>query len=219
LGDDRAASPRLTLAGTAFAAIDFESAGARRGGTDVPVQIGIACRDGLDASLGDTFVSYLASDQPIVWSAQKVHGIRTEDLAGAPTLLGLWPRLNDLLKGRWIVAHGAATEKRFLRAFPFHGFGPWVDTLKLARAVWPELPSYALGDLIVTLHLENEMRRLHPTFRWHEALSDSVASLILLQEVIKTTDLGNEEPDILLRANDSFYHQRKAAARSGPGKT
>ncbi len=178
------------------------------------MQIGIACRDGLDATLGDSLVSYLASDQPIIWSAQKVHGIRTEDLVGAPSLLTLWPRLNELLKGRWIVAHGAATEKRFLRAFPFHGFGPWVDTLKLARAVWPELASYALGDLIVTLQLEDEMRRLHPGFRWHEALSDSVASLVLLKHVIQTTDLSGEEPEILLRANDSFYHQRKAAARA-----
>lgn len=214
MGDDRRASPPLTLAETAFAAIDFESAGARRGGTDVPVQIGIACLDGLGSGLGETLVSYLASDQPIVWSAQKVHGIRTEDLEGAPSLLALWPRINPLLQGRWVVAHGAATEKRFLRAFPFHGFGPWVDTLKLARAIWPDLPSYALGDLIVSLQLEDEMRHLHPAFRWHEALSDAVASLILLRHAIQTTELATEEPEILLRADDSFYHRRKAADRA-----
>jgi DNA polymerase III subunit epsilon len=214
LGNDRGVIPPLTLAETAFAAIDFESAGARRGGTDVPVQIGIACLDRLSDTLGDSFVSYLASDRPIIWSAQKVHGISTEHLAGAPALLTLWPRLNLLLQSRWIVAHGAATEKRFLRAFPFHGFGPWVDTLKLSRAVWPDLPSYALGDLIVTLELESDLRALLPDFRWHDALSDSVASLILLKHVIKTTALAAEHPDILLRADDSFYHRQKAAARS-----
>lgn len=214
MGDDRRATPPLTLAETAFAAIDFESAGARRGGTDVPVQIGIACLDGLGSGLGDSLVSYLASDQPIVWSAQKVHGISTEDLVGAPSLLTLWPRISALLQNRWIVAHGAATEKRFLRAFPFHGFGPWVDTLKLARAVWPDLTSYALGDLIVTLGLETELRTLHPAFRWHEALSDSVASLILLKHAITTAQIGGEEPETLLRADDSLYHQQKAAAKA-----
>ena len=32
----------MTVAETSFAAVDFESAGVRRGSTDVPVQIGIA---------------------------------------------------------------------------------------------------------------------------------------------------------------------------------
>lgn len=214
MGSDGGAIPPVTLAETAFAAIDFESAGARPGGTDVPVQIGLANLAGLaTAGLSDSFVSYLASDQPIIWSAQKVHGIRTEDLVGAPTLLSLWPRLSQMLQGRWIVAHGAATEKRFLRAFPFHGFGPWVDTLKLARAVWPGLPSYSLGNLIGRLELEIELRTLHPAFRWHEALSDAIASLVLLKHVIKTAGIEHEEPGILLRANDSLYHRQKAAGR------
>ena len=203
----------MTLSETPFAALDFESAGAQRGSTDVPVQIGVASLDRLDAPGIGTFTSYLASDQPIVWSAQKVHGIRNADLEGAPTLLELWPQLNDLLQGRWIIAHGAATEKRFLRAFPFHGFGPWVDTLKLARALWPTLPSHALGDLILALGLEEEMRAAQANFRWHDALSDAIASVVLLRHLVKTAGLEKEEPAVLLRADDSIYHRDKAARR------
>ena len=66
------------------------------------------------------------------------------------------------------------TERRFLRAFPFHGFGPWVDTLKLSRAVWPEKKSFALGDLILELGLEDDLCDALPGFRWHDALSDAL---------------------------------------------
>ena len=199
----------MTVAETAFAAIDFESAGLRPGGTEVPVQIGLALMKGAAISAGDIFESFLATDQEITWSAQKVHGITRADLAGAPGLTELWPQIKALLAGRWLVAHGAATEKRFLRAFPFHGFGPWVDTLKLARAVWPDLGSFALGDLVVHCKLEDELRVLHPGFRWHDALSDAAASLVLLRRIIAETGISGQDSSLLLRPNDSVYHRQK----------
>jgi DNA polymerase-3 subunit epsilon len=124
----------MTVAEISFAAIDFESAGIRRGSTEVPVQIGIALMHQLEIS--ENFGSFLFTEEPITWAAQKVHGIRAKDLAGAPRLPELWPKIHHLLHDRWLVAHGSATERRFLRAFPFHGFGPgWIS---LSRAVWPE---------------------------------------------------------------------------------
>jgi len=198
----------LIVAEAPFAAIDFESAGIRRGSTEVPVQIGIAqMRDG---RIENQLSSFLGTKEAITWSAQKVHGIRMEDLAGAPDLLSLWPQIKALLESRWIVAHGAATEKRFLRAFPFHNFGPWIDTLKLARAVWPTQPSFALGDLLIALGLEPELRECHAAFRWHDALSDALASLILLRRVITDAKIADEPAEILLRADDSLYHRLKA---------
>ncbi len=114
------------------------------------------------------------------------------------------------MDGRWVVAHGAATEKRFLRAFPFHSFGPWVDTLKLARAVWPTQTSFALGDLLISLGMEPLLRETHATFRWHDALSDALASLLLLRRIIADTGIAGEPAEILLRADDSHYHRLKA---------
>lgn len=200
----------MSLAATAFAAIDFESAGVRRGETEVPVQIGIAQMRGTEIFFAESFVSYIASDQPVAWSAQKVHGINDADIAGAPRMVDLWPQIKGGLDQRWLVAHGAATEKRFLRAFPFHGFGPWVDTLKLSRAFSPSLKSYALGDLIAHFQLEDELRVLHGGFRWHDALSDSLAALILLRHIIVQAGLLEEPAEILLRADDSLYHRLKA---------
>ena len=65
-----------------FTAIDFESAGAERGRTDAPVQVGLASWSHASGH-HDAFVSYLHTDQPVQWSARKVHGIGPEDLAGA----------------------------------------------------------------------------------------------------------------------------------------
>jgi DNA polymerase III subunit epsilon len=198
----------MTVAEAPFAAIDFESAGIRRGGTEVPVQIGVALMRRLEIS--EAFTSFLFTEEPITWAAQKVHGICTRDLIGAPSLLELWPEVRRLLQSRWLVAHGSATERRFLRAFPFHGFGPWVDTLKLSRAVWPEKKSFALGDLIVDLGLADDLRNALPGFRWHDALSDAMASLILLRRVVAEASLGAQDVEILLRPDDSRYHRLKA---------
>jgi DNA polymerase-3 subunit epsilon len=166
-----------------FCALDFESAGASRGSTDVPVQIGLAHWSPA-AGFGETFVSFLASDRPITWSAQKVHGITTADLKTAPTLLSLWPEIRAHLGGRVLVAHGHGTEKRFLRAFPGHPFGPWVDTLTLARRAWPDLSGHSLGALCDHLGLSEAVARDCPDRQWHDALFDAVASLHLLAHLV-----------------------------------
>jgi DNA polymerase-3 subunit epsilon len=72
----------MTVAETPFAAIDFESAGIRRGGTEVPVQIGIALMRLQEIS--ESFTSFLFTEEPITWAAQRVHGIRKRDLTSAP---------------------------------------------------------------------------------------------------------------------------------------
>ena len=199
----------MTIAETAFAAIDFESAGARRGGTDTPVQLGIVGMRFLSPDPGEAISTFLFTDQPITWSAQRVHGICTEDLRAAPRFLDLWPEIRRLLAHRVIVAHGAATERRFLRAFPLHGFGPWVDTLKLSRAVWPAQKSFALSDLIMAHDLEGDLAALHPKFRWHDAYSDALASLVLLRHIVSLCELGGQDSEILLHPDDSIYHRSK----------
>jgi DNA polymerase III subunit epsilon len=192
-----------------FAALDFESAGVARGQTDVPIQVGIATLRGGD--IADSFRSYLHSDRPVAWSARKVHGIEDTDLVGAPTLLALWPELRARLANRWIVSHGAGTEKRFLRAFPGHGFGPWVDTLSLFHAALPETDSHSLSALAVACGCEEECHSLVPDFRWHDALCDAVASLVLLRWLIARCDLAHESADVLLNPDRTRYYALRSS--------
>jgi DNA polymerase-3 subunit epsilon len=175
-----------------FAALDFESAGTAPGLADEPVQIGIASRE--NGQLRILLDSYLKPTRPVTWAAQSVHGIGDRELASAPRFVDLWPALKDCLRDRWIVAHGAGTERRFLRTFPLHGFGPWVDTLRLARHFFPGCGSYALGDLIGLFGLQSHLER--PGFRWHDAASDAAACLVLLEHILDTAGLWNEPVDL-----------------------
>lgn len=193
-----------------FTAIDFESAGASRGKTDSPVQIGLATWSAENGH-ADAFTSYLFTDQPIQWSARKIHGIGPEQLADAPSLLSLWPELKSRLSTAVVVAHGKGTEKRFLRAFPGHGFGPWIDTLLLARAAWPELPDHSLGALCESQGLTDEIREIVPAKSWHDALFDAVASLVLLQRIIESHALTEEPMDSLLHPDTSLWHKSRRA--------
>lgn len=188
-----------------FTAIDFESAGAARGKTDSPVQVGLAGWS-VEEGHADNFVSYLQTNEPIQWSARKIHGIGPEHLADAPSLLMLWPELKKRMAGAVVVAHGKGTEKRFLRAFPGHGFGPWIDTLLLARAAWPELPDHSLGALCDSHDLTKTIRPLVPEKSWHDALFDSVASLVLLAHLIDSHALADHPVDALLRPDTSAWH-------------
>ncbi len=181
-----------------FAALDFESAGERPNEAGVPIQIGIAWMQNQTPDPNSFFRSYLRAERRVTWAAQQVHGISSADLKNAPELHSLWPELKTRLGNRWIVAHGSGTEKRFLRAFPLHGFGPWVDTLTLSRKILPGRSSYALSDLVTELGLIDEARGLLPDFRWHEALSDSLASLLLLRKLIDLSGINDHLAEILM---------------------
>lgn len=173
---------------TTFTAIDFESAGTSTGRTDAPIQIGLATLH-TDQKDYDTWVSYIHTDKPITWTAQKVHGITKENLADAPKLMLLWPEIKSRLKGAAVVAHGHGTEKRFLRAFPGHGFGPWIDTLNLSRAVYPDLENHSLSNVCEKLGLKPQIDTIVSGKTWHDALYDAVASLVLLEKIITTFKL------------------------------
>lgn len=191
-----------------FTAIDFESAGASRGKTDCPVQVGLASWSAAGGH-ADAFVSYLFTDQPVQWAARKVHGIGPDQLADAPSLLSLWPELKRRLAGAVVVAHGKGTEKRFLRAFPGHGFGPWIDTLLLARAAWPDLPDHSLGALCDSLALTGQVRAIAPEKSWHDALFDAAASLVLLAHLIDALSLADQPLEAILSPDTSAWHQSR----------
>ena len=171
-----------------WAAIDFESAGTAPGETDCPVQIGIVRVEKLFSAIPRLFTSYIACNRPVRWSAAKVHGITTDTLKGAPAYTMLWPQIRDLLRGAVVLGHNPATEKRFLRQFPGHSFGPWVDTLVLARQAAPDLPDHALATVCDALGITPTVTALvndAAHTRWHDALYDAAGSLQLLRTLVE----------------------------------
>ncbi|NRB44528.1 MAG: 3'-5' exonuclease [Verrucomicrobiales bacterium] len=170
-----------------YTAIDFESTGFREDGTDEPIQLGMASMYGLEIRKESFYRSFISPNKErlIEKSTNRIHRITDLDLKNAPKLNELWPTINKALSGKVVVAHGAGTEKRFLRAFPMHGFKPWIDTLQLARKIIPKAKDHSLGALIDEIDAHEEIKAYCPDLCWHDALFDSVASLVLLKELLK----------------------------------
>lgn len=137
-----------------FAAIDFETTGYEGGGVNEPWQLGLALvRDGVIVETREWFFGTAL----------------TPDFE---PLMVQWENLYPHLAGRRLVAHNIACERTILtRVAPLTKWGPWVDTLKLAKARYPKLPSYKLGDLCEMFGCVPQLE----SRTWHDGLYDAVA--------------------------------------------
>ena len=100
-----------------------------------------------------------------------IHGIKPEHVASKPELPAVLAEFRDDLAGAVVLAHNAAFDMSVLRAgldqygLPYPEFG-YLCTCKMARLVWPELPSVALD--VVSRHLRLALDH-------HQAGSDAAA--------------------------------------------
>lgn len=144
-----------------FAAIDFETTGFENGGTNEPWQLGIA----------------FVEDSRVVKTMEFFFDVEgAPERASGPDSLGTIQSSYETwaphLEGRRLVAHNIACERTILtRAAPLAPWGPWVDTMRLAKARYPRLPSYALGDLCEMFGCIPDI----PGRTWHDGLYDAVA--------------------------------------------
>jgi len=167
--------------------LDFESTGAVSGYPDEPWQLGLVRLAAGRVEPDSAYESLLrVGARPFNRHAPGRHAELRDRMREAPALPALWPRLAPLLGGGTVLAaHNAATEKKFLRAaFPLQAFGPWLDTLKLARIAWPGLPSYTLEALLDRLGLTARTAALAPGRGPHDALYDTVGSALLLETIL-----------------------------------
>jgi DNA polymerase-3 subunit epsilon len=144
-----------------FVAIDFETTGYDNGSANEPWQLGLAVVErGRIVETREWFF----------------------DVEGAPpracgssalgTLLNSFEIWSPHLLGKRLVAHNLACEKTILtRTAPLTKWGPWVDTMKLAKARYPKLPSYRLGDLCAMFGCVPQLAGR----TWHDGLYDAVA--------------------------------------------
>lgn len=130
-----------------FVAIDFETTGYEDGNVNEPWQLGIVLVR--DCEIVETHDFRFDGD----------FQLRFEEWA--PHLLG-----------RRLVAHNIACEKTILtRTAPLTKWGPWIDTMKLAKARYPKLASYALGDLCAAFGCVPQLNGRS----WHDGLYDALA--------------------------------------------
>ncbi|MBQ7252999.1 MAG: 3'-5' exonuclease [Kiritimatiellae bacterium] len=168
-----------------FTVIDFETTGSVRGLPDEPWQFGAVELRGEDIRVLRDDCLRIDPARPFNPYAPGRHAELRGVLAAAPAPRALLPEWLPFLAGgpgRVLVAHNAATEKRILAALaPLLPLGPWVDTLKLARAVLPGRAGYELARVVRDAGLEGTARGLCPGRDWHDALFDATATAVLLR--------------------------------------
>ena len=138
-----------------FIAIDFET---RDDGT--PWQLGAAKFVG--GTLVETkdwrFDGGALGDRPLPWLTEEVMAY---------------------LMGSTLVAHNIACEKTLLtKAAPITKWGPWQDTLKIAKKRYPGLASYKLEDLCKQFGIADRSVRVPDRTlegrTWHDGLFDAI---------------------------------------------
>lgn len=114
---------------------------------------------------------------------RKVHGITNTDVADAPQWADIAQEITAAITGRVLVAHNASVERRVLQAHLPDWRPPLVlDTLRLAKAVWPDLPGgYALDRLIAHADLAAPSDDIGQPARRHRAAYDTWMTAALLR--------------------------------------
>ncbi len=121
-----------------------------------------------------------------------IHGITRRQMAQAQGFAVVWPQLAHVWEGcSFFVAHNAPFDRSVLhtccQAFGLEAPAQhFEDTVKLAKSVWPELPTHKLD--VLSSHLGIELKH-------HDALSDALAcaKIVMAARARVAQQLGDVE--------------------------
>lgn len=133
-----------------YAIVDLETTGHSPASGDRMIQIAIVIMK--DWEIESTFTSFIHPGKPIPYFIQDLTNIRDEDVKDAPAFEACAAHIYQLLQGCVFVAHNADFDLSFLQAeWTRAGFPKWqgkkIDTVELAKILFPTSISYTLGDL------------------------------------------------------------------------
>jgi DNA polymerase III epsilon subunit family exonuclease len=127
-----------------------------------------------DGKVSDRWSTLVKPTRGIV--GKQVHGITNEDVADAPSPAAAARQLLDWAGDDTLVGHNVGFDIGFIEAALGDGTriqpGTYLDTLVIARAAYPDLDVYKLGDLISFFEID-----VAPE---HRALADAEATAALL---------------------------------------
>lgn len=161
------------------------------------------------------------------------HGLADADLAGCRSFDAQWERFVSLRTSGVLAAHNSPVEARLLAATWPHPsavpsvaeadvaaaeWGPWVDTLRIARRWAPSLGDFRLSELVRVLRLSERLESLAARHcppgrrRFHCAGYDALAAALLLRhlgglEGRSALPLGRLLADSLGGSDAADFHQ------------
>lgn len=162
-----------------FVVVDVETACSR---VSSICQIGIVgFRDGVEVFAYETLVDPL--DDFSAFNT-RVHGLTCDHVAGAPTFADVHGAVHTHLSGRVTVAHSFFDKGALGAACAVHDRTVietrWLDSVRVAKRAWPELPSHRLNVLTKFLGIRH---------RHHDALSDARAAGLVVVRAIEHTGI------------------------------
>ncbi len=165
---------------TKFTVIDIETTGNQPKHGDSIIEIGaVTVEDGKITGRFETLINPLKPIPPFI---SGLTGITDAMVEEAPLFMEVAGELHEMLDGSFFVAHNVPFDLGFLQQefeengyFPFSG--PRIDTVELARLLYPSLGSYKLNDLAAAFDL--------PHASHHRAASDAEATAALLVEMLQ----------------------------------
>lgn len=173
-----------------FIAFDLETTGTVPG-VDQICEIGaIKFISGQPDAIFCTLVDPMKSIPP---GASAVNKITDEMVRGKPKIYDLLPSLAEFCGEMPLVAHNAPFDTQFLMSDIKKHEAPApkgiiLDTLPIARKVFPGLPNYKLGTLIQHLKI--------PSSNFHRAEEDANYCGSLFMELIKRISVAGHAPQL-----------------------
>lgn len=134
----------------------------------------------------------------------RLHGIREEEARAHPAFAEDWDRFTAARREGVMGSHFAGVENHLLKSVwpcpppspdflkgkgKCNDWGPWIDTGRLYRNLYPGIPSVALTGLVRLFQLETELAELAELHcppgrrRYHAALYDALAGALLLLRI------------------------------------
>ena len=164
---------------TTYCVLDLETTGLSAK-TEKITEIGIMkVRNG---EVLEEFCEFVNPEKPIPQRVQEITNITDDMLKDAPTIEEIFPKVLEFIKGTVLVAHNATFDIGFLKTVAkdlgYEFDYTYVDTLPLARKLYPELKKHKLGKIAEYLKIKVEVA--------HRALDDVDTTVKVLREMMKT---------------------------------
>ena len=164
---------------TTYCVLDLETTGLSAK-TEKITEIGIMkIKDG---EVLEEFCEFVNPKKHIPERVQEITKITDDMVKDAPTIEEIFPKVLEFIKGTVLVAHNATFDIGFLKTIAkdlgYEFDYTYVDTLPLARKLYPELKKHKLGKIAEYLKIKVEVA--------HRALDDVDTTVKVLREMMKT---------------------------------
>ncbi|GAB3066201.1 ATP-dependent DNA helicase DinG [Virgibacillus ainsalahensis] len=183
-----------------YVVIDLETTGHSPAKGDQIIEVGIVVIE--DNEITGHFSTLLKPDKSIPPFISNLTGIFDEDVADAPSFKKKANDITEIFTDAYLIAHNVPFDLGFINTeLANNGIqqlrNPVLDTVELARILYPKAPGYKLGQLAEYLGIYHN----DP----HRALSDAyVTAKLFIKLKEKLTSLPYETIDHLLKLEKHF---------------